>query len=154
VISLFCYPIQISFNILVDSSLLSSLQDSYQALCLLDILFHFNTGFWEFGTIVESRSRILTNYLKGFFFIDLLCFISISHSWADIGLGWINYGILLKFFSLSQIFSLLNNKYRWREKIGEIMDFLTIFYLLLSIINVFACIWHQAAAGCPETMNS
>lgn len=46
---------------------------------LLDIIFSFNTGFYHKGYLVMKRKDIVMNYIKTWFFIDLVA--SFPYSW-------------------------------------------------------------------------
>lgn len=46
---------------------------------MLDILVNFNTGFYKKGYLVMKRKEIIKNYLKTWFFMDLLA--SFPYSW-------------------------------------------------------------------------
>ena len=37
----------------------------------IDILLNFNTGFHKGGALIKSRDRIIFNYLKAWFWIDV-----------------------------------------------------------------------------------
>lgn len=46
---------------------------------LIDIVFSFNTGFYKKGYLVMKRKDIVINYIKTWFFIDLVA--SFPYSW-------------------------------------------------------------------------
>jgi hyperpolarization activated cyclic nucleotide-gated potassium channel 2 len=46
---------------------------------MIDILVTFNTGFYKKGYLVMKRKEIIKNYLKTWFFLDLLA--SFPYSW-------------------------------------------------------------------------
>lgn len=47
---------------------------------MLDILIHFNTGFYRKGVVVMKRRDIIFNYLKTWFWLDLLA--SFPYNWV------------------------------------------------------------------------
>lgn len=46
---------------------------------MCDILVNFNTGFYKKGYLVMKRKEIIKNYVKTWFFLDLLA--SFPYSW-------------------------------------------------------------------------
>ncbi len=46
---------------------------------ICDILINFNTGFYRKGVVVMKRKDIMINYLKGWFWLDLVA--SFPYSW-------------------------------------------------------------------------
>ena len=46
---------------------------------MIDIIVNFNTGFYKKGYLVMKRKEIIKNYMKTWFFMDLLA--SFPYSW-------------------------------------------------------------------------
>ena len=72
-------PFRLCFDVDATGGLLI-LEDFMDACFMLDILITFNTGFYKKGYLVMKRKEIVKNYLKTWFFLDLLA--SFPYSWV------------------------------------------------------------------------
>ena len=71
-------PLRIAFEIATDdfSFYLETIIDSF---FIFDVFLNFNTGFYEANTIITDRLEIAKDYLKFWFWIDLVS--SIPYTW-------------------------------------------------------------------------
>lgn len=70
-------PMRIAFEI--EDPVISVIDTIVDIIFILDIALNFNTGFYSKGLLVMNRKRIVANYLKLWFWLDLLA--SIPYSW-------------------------------------------------------------------------
>jgi hypothetical protein len=71
-------PMRISFEIATDdfSFYLETIIDS---MFIIDVFLNFNTGFYDVSTIITDRYEIAKDYMKFWFWIDLIS--SIPYTW-------------------------------------------------------------------------
>lgn len=71
-------PMRISFEMVTDTFTFY-LETMIDSLFILDVMINFNTGFYEANTLITSRFEIAKDYLKFWFWIDLVS--SIPYTW-------------------------------------------------------------------------
>ena len=76
-----CLPFTLAFEQMNDPNTFLSNVDSF-TICwfLVDILLHFNTGYFVKGVLVMSRKKIILSYLQSWFALDLLA--SFPYDWV------------------------------------------------------------------------
>jgi Ion transport protein/Cyclic nucleotide-binding domain len=134
----------------------TSLSGSIDILSLtifsLDMTFNFNTGYYEDGTIIKDRLKILINYLKFWFWVDLLSTIPIDWILNSLGSKSSNKNLLIftKFLRVFKLFKLVRLAklrvliFRIEDQIANqsIISLITILKLLLYLLllaHFFAC---------------
>lgn len=71
-------PMRIAFEISTDDFSFY-LETAIDSMFIMDVVLNFNTGFYEANTIITDRWEIAKDYLKFWFWIDLLS--SIPYTW-------------------------------------------------------------------------
>jgi hyperpolarization activated cyclic nucleotide-gated potassium channel 2 len=71
-------PFRLSFNIPIVGGW-RILEDIITAMFLIDVVINFNTGFYRKGNLIVSRKKIAINYIKFWFWLDLLA--SFPYDW-------------------------------------------------------------------------
>jgi len=137
----------------------------------LDIFINFNTGYYDKGLLVMERKRIAINYLKGWFWIDLIA--SFPYSWViseeddEEGsnptevlrllrfLRFIRLLRLLRIFKLKKIFGKLETYLDFSPAVFTIIGFIKLSFVILFISHWIACVFHFVAflelSNSPET---
>jgi len=77
------YPFRLSFEAALDSSekVFDFLDNIQNIFFLIDICLNFHTAYYHDGTLVFDQKKIVNNYLRGWFLIDLIA--SVPYEWLD-----------------------------------------------------------------------
>jgi len=68
-----CFNVQISAEMFIVESVMD-------AFFMFDIVLNFNTGFYDRGNLIMGRRAIIVNYVRGWFWLDLLA--SFPYTWV------------------------------------------------------------------------
>ena len=71
-----CFDDDAKGNILIFETFIDS-------IFIMDIFVQFNTSYYSIGKLIESRKLITLNYLKSWFFIDLISSIPYNYIFTD-----------------------------------------------------------------------
>ncbi|OMJ66710.1 hypothetical protein SteCoe_36361 [Stentor coeruleus] len=126
----------------------------------IDILINFNTGFYEKGTLIMERSKIIKNYLTFWFWLDLISTLPLDwileiagsvNSQASKLLKYIRILRVLKLIKLIRLTKLKLMIIRIQDRISnkKILSLITVFKLLLYlflIAHFFACIMFSVSS--------
>ena len=141
---------------------------------MIDIIVNFNTGFYKKGYLVMKRKEIIKNYMKTWFFLDLLA--SFPYAWilgdtkSDNGtidqnsilyktpqlLRLLKIVRFLRFLRLLRVLKLKKLLYKFEEIImsdllNAILGFLKVITVILFIAHWIACIFYAIGQGELET---
>lgn len=132
------------------------------SICIfsIDILINFNTGFYEKGTLIMERGKIIKNYLTFWFWLDLVSTLPIDwileiagsvNSQASKLLKYIRILRVLKLIKLIRLTKLKIMIIRIQDRISskKILSLITVFKLLLYlflIAHFFACIMFSVSS--------
>ena len=142
IMDFFIISIELSFGV--------SLEDVYSAVShlkllaffciLINVLIGFNTNFYEYGVAVQSRKKIIKNYLVTGFFLDLIVILTLI----------INY--IFPFSHLSIFFVLISKScmktirnFKENYQTGDYFDLLSILFKTIFLAHIIACLWHALA---------
>ncbi|KAL4468170.1 hypothetical protein ABPG72_017151 [Tetrahymena utriculariae] len=128
---------------------------------VLDILITFNTGVVEKGNVIFDRKNAAITYLKKNFIMDQIALLPLFMFFLDINLeglySWIIYfQILMKLFVLSDIFNRLTYYLNYQKNMKNIVDLVTLVFIIACVCHVFCLFWHGLAIfeinqGCSNT---
>ena len=106
---------------------------------LLDIIVTLNTSFYYKGTLVENKSKIIENYLKRIFFLDII----------SLGPFFIGNSTFIQILFLLRIIKMNNLVKRIKENLTEsiypIFELLKLLFNVIYIAHLCACLWHYVA---------
>ena len=131
------YGISFSPSFLLESANAILITD---IICILDILFNFNTGFYFKGFLITDRAAIVRNYLRQKFLIDFLGSIPFQlsidkHVLFDsgelYGINSFRYILLVKFFHFYRIKSIF---YQLEDKFTSIHSVTAIKFFHFSVL--------------------
>ena len=109
---------------------------------IVDIIINFNSSYYENGIIVVKRKKIINNYIRKGFSLDVLALIGLLFIFFE--------SKQIKIFSLIFLLQLISIKKRY-EIIEEVIYFGELYELLLVVIKIvcvahlFACMWHACS---------
>jgi len=155
-------PLTLCFNVTIGS--VDAYWDPVMLLFyVLDIMMNFNTGFYDKGVLVLDRTRVFTNYMKGWFWIDMPIsipyeYITRSGTFRAEGFAdsyeairtlrpWrlIRLMRLIRVIKLMKIFTKLESYIDMSATVAIIYGFIKVTFITVFIAHWFACAWHYVA---------
>lgn len=160
-ITMIVLPLELSFGILEDN-----LGFEYANLTIftMDILLNFHTGYLKKGELITSHRLIARNYLRSWFFIDLLSTFPFG-SMSDLFFANTNTpdsAQLLKLFRILRLLKVLRalRFFKLSSAFKTIKEFLKIsegpvrlirlLFTVVFLAHWLACIWHLVAFYEPD----
>lgn len=153
-------PFYIAFNIEISTSSLFSLDLGIMIYFIFDILLNFNTSYYLDGDLINIRRNIIRNYLKFWFWIDLVSIFPYDVLYNELNVQ--SYTIssapqllrIIKFYRLLRLVRLAKMKkilVQLEEYINSeaLINFLIIFKLIVFaffITHWIACLWYYISA--------
>jgi hypothetical protein len=132
-------------------------------LLFLDLLFNFNTGFYNSGDIILDRVEISKRYLRTMFPSDLISLLgllipvfygnsllndNLSTHTCGLRISWV-YALKLFFLfkvqELLSIFRILEEVVFNDEKYENILSLIKLFLEMLIVAHFIACFWNYVA---------
>ena len=147
-----CHFFFIIFNLTFESN---DFQHFYQLwiqllilLIPIDILIKLNSGFFENGSSISDRSRILQKYIKTELPYDFICFVIIivHYQFQALNINWEGVKIIQIFYFVKiPIFSNLLENFEeiinFDERVEAFLSLLKHFVKILFFAHLTACIW-------------
>lgn len=128
-----------------------------ESILILDTSLKMITGYYENGTIVTDRKKILLKYLKKNLIFDILSYFPILMQgfYKDVIFNvHASYGIIMKFFQLlvfcklKRIYAMIQNFEQIIVLNGEhdyLLSLLKVCLKLVFTAHINACVWHAVA---------
>ncbi|EAR84834.2 cation channel family protein (macronuclear) [Tetrahymena thermophila SB210] len=143
---MFTIPIHLSNNILLEEIISIYFLKTLVIILSFDIAVNFNTGFFEKGELITSRTRIAQNYIKNMLFVDLMSIIPlIAYFLKHQNSVSITSFFLLSFFCKIRCFTRIFRKLEEIIRMQHVaLNLLQLFKLLsttLIFTHIFSCIW-------------
>ncbi|KAL4473958.1 hypothetical protein ABPG72_000320 [Tetrahymena utriculariae] len=123
----------------------------YKIMSILDIIINLNTGYFEQGHQVNNKLKILNNYLKSSFFIDLIClipifmhfdFVSCNTDSSQISFDKIPLLLcLLKITQFSKTFNKIQERFLLTPKSTNFISLCKLLGTMIFVCHLFACSW-------------
>ena len=139
-------PIEIGFGEM-ESNFPAFLKTLFLSIFFMDMTINFNTSFYIKGQLINSKQKILLNYLSDRFFKD---FLSISFPISEYALGYSTDDFLVKvcgFFYLLRIRNLSKAISRFEdycfsdENTSNLISFIRLIISILLFSHWSACVW-------------
>ena len=139
-------PIEIGFGDM-ETNFPSGMKNLFLSIFFMDMTINFNTSFHSKGQLINSKKKILMNYLSGRFFKD---FLSISFPISQYALGYSTSDFLVKvcgFFYLLRIRNLSKAVSRFEdycfsdENTSNLISFIRLIISILLFSHWSACVW-------------
>jgi len=133
----------ITLDVVFDNKIFAYLEYFLLFFFLMDVLFNFLTAFYdEDGVLVWNRGQIAMEYLKGWFWIDVIDLGTNTYVLAN-GSAAVTMPPI-KFLRISKILRVLS---RW-VMLGydpHKLQIFKMFILLITVGNLLACMWYKIA---------
>lgn len=150
---LLCYvPLEISFHNQLIQTYAYFIYWSSLVITILDVIMKMNTGIFQNGCLVKSRTKILQNYIDQYFFNDLVSLISIiyalfllSENQANNSKHLIKLIIFLKIHEIFSLYYEIFQYFRLERSLKNSFELLKIFSLSLFFAHIVACLWHYVS---------
>ena len=158
-------PFYLTFMLDASITALSSVDLCFMIFFMFDILFYFNSAFFRNGDLIVNRKEIIKNYMKSWFWIDLIStfpydtlynYLNIrSHSLSSAPqlLRIIRFYRVLKLLRLARLKRLFVQIEDYINS-ETLTNFLTIFKLMIFafyIAHWTACLWYYISLQESET---
>lgn len=134
----------ISAEISFDTNILKQQMLYYFSILffIIDIIINFNSSYYENGIIVTKRKKIINNYIKKGFGLDVLALLGLLFIFFD--------SKQIKIFALIFLLQLISIKKRYEiiEEViyfGELYELLLVVIKILCVAHLFACMWHACS---------
>ena len=155
IFSAFENPYTLSFTDLDKNGPISMIDMTIDFVFLIDLIVNFNLAYFDDdGRLISVRRDVMLNYLKTWFFVDVISSIPFtlielfSNSNSEI---LIRIKTIPRLLRLSRTFKLLKSLERL-ESINLFMDisqrtwrFLRVMFGLVLALHICACLWHYSA---------
>lgn len=152
-------PLQLSFSVWEDKK---QFEFGNDAVFFLDILLNFHTAYYHKGELVNDHKKIAKNYLKTWFFVDILSsfpyglidyFYSDTNTLAGAKLLRL-FRILrllkvlraLRFFKLHRIFRKFRGLAEFQQSAHGPLQLIKLLVIVLLLAHWLACVWHLIAS--------
>ncbi|CAD8068161.1 unnamed protein product [Paramecium primaurelia] len=140
------YSVELSFGFQIFNQLMD-------VFFYIDMAFNFKFAYYYRGEIIYDRKKIAINYLKLWFWLDFLAVLpydqmfNAEESQAQLIkivrlFKFIKIVRLLRVLKISKILQKLEESFTLAQSFQEIIQFLKIACLILSIAHWIACIWN------------
>lgn len=127
----------------------------------LDILMHFNLGYYQHGQVVTRRRKIAREYLKFWFWFDLITAFPyeymgqydqdtvydkglLEHDWNKL-LGAGRFYALVRLLRIAKVEKLFNDVERYLDLGNNLRNLMYIWKVILTVLviaHIVACFWH------------
>ena len=118
-------------------------------LFLLDIMFKFNTAYFQLGVEVKERKKIVLKYLKPQFFIDFITTIIFSFGQLAEETGLMNI-FVLRLYTLYDKIVNIDERYQLSYKFKTFSELLKLVCLLFFIAHLSASGFHLISKSIPS----
>lgn len=139
-------PIEIGFGDM-ETNFPPGMKNLFLGIFFMDMTINFNTSYYSKGQLINSKKKILMNYLSGRFFKD---FLSISFPISEYALGYSPNDFLVKvcgFLYLLRIRNLSKAVSRFEdycfsdENTSNLISFIRLLISILLFSHWSACVW-------------
>lgn len=111
----------------------------------IDIALKFNLQYYKDGVSVKNRAKIIKNYIKTSFFLDILsvlALIAIINDWEH-GSSLLKLLFFLQYPNIGKIYA--NIEQLLINEFGDLCEMALVLFKTICITHLFACGWHYLA---------
>ena len=145
---LFYIPLKFSFDFtlsLTENPLIYIFFEIFPiSIFLIDILITLNSGFYYKGDLIEDKLKILDNYYKNNFLIDLISltpfFISIRFDQK-----YIEILFFIRILKIQKLIIKIEENLNFSEKLKGIFDLIKLMFFVTYLAHFFGCIYYSLA---------
>jgi CRP-like cAMP-binding protein len=138
-----------------------------ETVFLVDLLLNFNTGYFDQGGLVMARSKIASNYVRSWFFFDLLSALplQVGYNFASrsnlshpvlhgtqltlMGLRLVRTTFLKRGVLLRRVMRVANHVAEWvrYSRYSHLLRIAQLMWFVLLIAHYMACVWHVVSTS-------
>lgn len=107
---------------------------------ITDMFVQLNTFYFQYGSEVKNRRKMIKNYTKTRFFPDLLSLIGFLPEFFDLHPA-LKFFFFIKIYSVAVIHEKFMNRLQLSRKLRGIKSLIVLFLIILLISHLIACIW-------------
>ena len=119
------------------------LNDFPSWILVFEIVFNFNTAFYDMGVIHASREKILKHYVKGSFISDVL--VTLPLIIGRFNIPYTKFILLLRVTRIKEKFDNFEEILNLRDKFSTILDLVRLIYFIMFVSHFCACGWYYLA---------
>jgi hypothetical protein len=144
-LNVFYIPLKFSFDIEASNFTEVMMGQIPNYAFILEILFNFKRAFYDRGILVMESGQIFMHYLKTRFWWDI--FIILSYYIGRLtNIEFLELALVLRSRDLMHIYVDIEEKFRFREKIGTyVSDLIKLISTIILLAHYIACAWHLLA---------
>ncbi|KAL4487100.1 hypothetical protein ABPG72_001552 [Tetrahymena utriculariae] len=155
---MFTIPIHLSNNILLEELISIYFLKTMVIILSFDITVNFNTGFFEKGELITSRTRIAQNYIRNMLFVDLMSigpliayFLKHQKSVSITSFFLLSFFCKIKCFT--RIFRKLEEIIRMQYVALNLLQLFKLLSTILFFTHIFSCIWIYTGESTSQQNN-
>jgi hypothetical protein len=144
-LNVFYIPLKFSFDIEASNFTEVMMGQIPNYAFILEILFNFKRAYYDRGILVVESAQIFMHYLKTRFWWDI--FIILSYYIGRLtNIEFLELALVLRSRDLMHIYVDIEEKFRFREKIGTyVSDLIKLISTIILLAHYIACAWHLLA---------
>ncbi|KAL4462758.1 hypothetical protein ABPG72_015013 [Tetrahymena utriculariae] len=144
IINFFIIPLKLCFaSFMVNENIFRYLTFITGATFSLDTIMNFNSAYFSKGLIITDRKKIIKNYMKKNFFIDLITLLAFSFSYFSY--IYFEAGILIKILKLAPIMENFEEILNLRQRGQAILSLLKLIIFILMVTHILGCSFYLLA---------
>ena len=142
IVSVFYTPIKIGFFYFEDDPKFSKIFNYSIYFFIFDIFVKMNTGIFDQGEVVFQRSKVLKNYFKSQFLLDIITLFPYIINFFYFHSKLLQLILLLRSLQLKKLVNKFVLRFELKERDYHILDLIKLFFLIFYVTNLCACSWH------------
>ena len=113
---------------------------------VIDIIVTLNTGFYDRGTFIQKKRRILKNYFNNQFLLDLISMGPyLMLSFLQSNSRTLQMFFLLRIMKMKKILKKIKENLQLPEQMLRYLELLKLFFLVIYLAHICCCAWHYVA---------
>ena len=142
-IELFNLPLKASFNLIFKSGTeLYLIHLCPLFVFLLEIILNFNTGYYQDGVIVKQRKKIINNYIREMFWVDLINASTIALVYY-ITPEWLYIFFWFLVIQLNATYKIIDEHYQITYRYPSLWTLLKLLTQILFVAHFVGCCFHS-----------
>ncbi|EAR83914.2 cation channel family protein (macronuclear) [Tetrahymena thermophila SB210] len=138
IINFFIIPLKLCFaSFMTNNNIFKYLTFVTGTTFSLDTIMNFNSAYFSKGLIITDRKKIIKNYMKKNFFIDL--FTLLAFSFSQFSYIYFEAGILIKILKLAPIMENFEEILNLRQRGQAILSLLKLIIFILMVTHILGC---------------
>lgn len=112
---------------------------------LLDVFFALNVPYYSKGVFVKDRIKIIKNYFKNNFWLDLFAIGPIFIQKLTSEDTYLNFNFFFLLIKIKKIVDQIEDHFQFQDKNQALFNLIKLLTKVITIAHFFACIWNYLA---------